>query len=149
MVIKWSAIYFKGSGMETLMFQLSPEASFAPRVLSLPVYTPVCVRVSVHPCVNPEHVRAITCETLKPGLPNSDHWCKTPSLFFYSSFILFYFIYLFIYLLGVGVGWKWGWMPLIFKAKFNFKSQFTTFWACPHHNASPIPARITKLGSDV
>ena len=29
------------------------------------------------------------------------------------------------------------------------KSKFTPFWACPHHNSSPIQARITKFGPEV
>ena len=31
----------------------------------------------------------------------------------------------------------------------TLKSEFTPFWACPHHNLLPIQARITKFGPEV
>ena len=40
----------------------------------------VCVHVSVHPCVNPELVHAITCDTVTPVSPNLGQTCKTPWL---------------------------------------------------------------------
>ena len=39
-------------------------------------------------------------------------------------------------------------LTLTFKVKFNLKSEFTPFWACPHHNSLPIQARITKFGPE-
>ena len=32
---------------------------------------------------------------------------------------------------------------------FIFIGNANSFWACPHHNSSPIQARITKLGPEV
>ena len=60
----------------------------------------VYVRPSVHPCVNPELVRAIMCVPFKPGTQNLDQKCKTPCLWP----LLF----------------KW-WLTLTFKVKFHSK----------------------------
>ena len=35
------------------------------------------------------------------------------------------------------------------KSNLTWKSKFTLFWACPHHNSPPIQARITKFGPEV
>ena len=35
------------------------------------------------------------------------------------------------------------------RPNLRSKSKFTPFWACPHHNSSPIQARITKFGPEV
>ena len=35
------------------------------------------------------------------------------------------------------------------RSNLRSKSKFTPFWACPHHKASPIQARITKFGPEV
>ena len=35
------------------------------------------------------------------------------------------------------------------RSNLRSKSKFTPFWACPHHNSSPIQARITKFGPKV
>ena len=35
------------------------------------------------------------------------------------------------------------------RSNLRSKSKFTPFWACPHHNSSPIQARITKFGPEV
>ena len=43
-----------------------------------------------------------------------------------------------------GGGGGGGQLTLTFKDKFNFKSEFTPFWACPHYNSLPIQARIAK-----
>ena len=45
---------------------------------------------------------------------------------------------------GGGGGGGGGQLTLTFKDKFNFKSEFTPFWACPHYNSLPIQARIAK-----
>ena len=35
------------------------------------------------------------------------------------------------------------------RSNLRSKSKFTPFWACPHHNSSPIQDRITKFGPEV
>ena len=35
------------------------------------------------------------------------------------------------------------------RSNFTWKSEFTPFWVCPHHNSLPIQARITKFGPEV
>ena len=35
------------------------------------------------------------------------------------------------------------------RSNLRSKSKFTPFWVCPHHNSSPIQARITKFGPEV
>ena len=57
-------------------YVLLPEASFGLRVLSLPAFVCVCVRVSV----NHEFVCAITHQPFKLGSPNLDQKCKRPWL---------------------------------------------------------------------
>ena len=51
---------------------LFTEASFGLWVLSLPASVSVYIRASVHPCVNPELVCALTCDPFKPESPNLD-----------------------------------------------------------------------------
>ena len=43
----------------------------------------------------------------------------------------------------------WSDKPWPSWANLFWKSQFTTFWACLHHNSSLIQARITKFGPEV
>ena len=38
------------------------------------------------------------------------------------------------------------WPP---RSNLTWKSKFTPFWACPHHNSSPIQAMITKFWPQV
>ena len=35
------------------------------------------------------------------------------------------------------------------RSNLTWKSKFTLFWACPHHNSPPIQARITQFGPEV
>ena len=99
------------------------EASFGLRVLSLPAS--VCVR----PCVNHELVCAITHHPIRPGSPNLGHRCKR----LYSRSLSF---------LGV--------IDLDLQGQIlTSKSKFTSFWACPCDNSSPVRARTTKLGPEV
>ena len=35
------------------------------------------------------------------------------------------------------------------RSNLTKNSKSTTFWACPHHNSSPVQARITKCGQEV
>ena len=39
--------------------------------------------------------------------------------------------------------------PWPLRSNLTWKSKFTPSWACPHHNSSPIQARITKFGPKV
>ena len=39
--------------------------------------------------------------------------------------------------------------PWPLRSNLTWKSKFTPYWACPHHNSSPIQARITKFGPEV
>ena len=100
-------------------FFFIPEAGFGLQVLLLPVCT------SIRQSVNPLLVHTITCDPSKPGSPSSDQRCKTPWL----RSVLFW-----------GDDWPW---PS--SSNFIWKSKFTPFRACPHHN-SPIQPRITKFG---
>ena len=43
----------------------------------------------------------------------------------------------------------WGNQPWPSRSNLRSKSKFTPFWAYPHHNSSPIQARITKFGPEV
>ena len=43
----------------------------------------------------------------------------------------------------------WTDRPWPSRSNLTWKSKFTPFWACPHHNSPPIQARITKFGPEV
>ena len=43
-------------------------------------------------------------------------------------------------------GGNWPWPS---RSNLISHSEFTPFWACPHHNSLPIQARITKFGPEV
>ena len=43
----------------------------------------------------------------------------------------------------------WSDRPWPSRSNLRLKSKLTQFWACPHHNSSPIQTRITKFGPDV
>ena len=43
----------------------------------------------------------------------------------------------------------WTERPWPSRSNLTWKSKFTPFWACPHHNSLPIEARITKFGPAV
>ena len=88
-----------------------------------------CVCVCVCLCVNHLLFRAITRDPLKLGSPNLDQRCKRPWL----RSLLFC-----------------GLIDLDLQGQIQlWKSKFTPFWACPHHNSPPIQARITKFGPEV
>ena len=44
------------------------------------------------------------------------------------------------------LGGDWPWPS---RSNLPSNSEFTPFWACPHHNSLPIQARITKFGPEV
>ena len=82
----------------------------------------VCVSVCV--CQS-QCVRTITHHTFKLGSPNLDQRCKTP----WFRSLLFW---------GDDRHWP-------SRSNLTWKSNLTSFWACPHHNASAVQARITKF----
>ena len=43
----------------------------------------------------------------------------------------------------------WSNRPWPSRSNIRSKSKFTPFWACTHHNTSPIQTRITKFGPEV
>ena len=43
----------------------------------------------------------------------------------------------------------WTDRPWPSRSNLTWKSKFTPFWACLHHNSPPIQARITKFGPEV
>ena len=43
----------------------------------------------------------------------------------------------------------WTDRPWPSRSNLTWKSKFTPFWPCPHHNSTPIQARITKFGPEV
>ena len=43
----------------------------------------------------------------------------------------------------------WTDRPWTSRSNLTWKSKFTPFWACPHHNSPPIQARITKFGPEM
>ena len=43
----------------------------------------------------------------------------------------------------------WTDRPWPSRSNLTWKSKFTPFWTCPHHNSPPIQARITKFGPKV
>ena len=111
----------------------SKGPSFYPRPV-LALFWPVlagycrCPCPSVRPSVT-KFVRAITHHPFKLGSPNLDQRCKTPwlrSLSFQGPINL--------------------WPS---RSNLRSKSKFTPFWVCPHHNSSPIQARITKCGPEM
>ena len=85
-----------------------------------------CVRVCVCVFINQELVRTITHRSFKLGSPNLDQRCKAP---WFRS------------LLVSSDDRHW---PS--RSNLAWKSNFTPFWACPHHNSSAFQARSTKFG---
>ena len=58
-------------------------------------------------------------------------------------------IFFFFFFGGGGGGGGRGNRPWPSWSNSGSKSKFTPFWACLHHNSSPIQARITKFGPEV
>ena len=98
-----------------------------------------CLRLSDHLCVNHLLVRTITQNLFQLGSLNLDQRCQTPWL---RSLCFCFFVGFFI---GGGGGNR-SWPS---RSNLTRKSKFVPFWACPHHNSSPILARITKFGPEV
>ena len=87
-----------------------------------------CVRLSVSPSVT-KFVCAITQHPFKLGSPNLDHRCKKTLV--KNPIVL---------------GGDWPWPS---RSNLTSKSKFTPFWACPHNNSWPVPARTTKFGPEL
>ena len=85
-----------------------------------------CVCVSVCVCVNHELVCTITHRSFKLGSPNLDQRCKAP---WFRSLLFF-----------------WDDRPWPSRSNLTLNSNFTSFWACTHHNSPALQARITKFG---
>ena len=101
------------------MFAFLPEASFGPRVLSLPASASVCVYLCQSlacPCDNSGPIQS---RTTKFGQK-----IKVPIVL-------------------------WPDRPWPSRSNLTWKSKFTPVWACPHHNPPPIQARITKFGPEL
>ena len=43
----------------------------------------------------------------------------------------------------------WTDRPWPWRSNLTWKSKFTPFWTCPHHNSPSIQVRITKFGPEV
>ena len=117
-------------GAKRVLGLLLPEASFGLRVLSLPASVCPCVRVSVN-----------------PGL--SQWACPHDELSPVQVRITIFGSYIHKWLRSIlfcGVGRV---VDLDLQGQIYNNSKFNPFWACPHHNSSPVQARITKFGSEV
>ena len=110
-----------------ILTQFLPEASFGLQVLSLTAPVCLCVRVFVCPCV---------CQSRACPHDNSPlvqaritkFWTKVQKTLVEMPIIL-----------GDDRPWP-------SRSNLTWKSNFTSFWACPLHNSSAVPARITKFG---
>ena len=76
-------------------------------------------------CINHGLVRAITHHSFNLESPNLEYRCKRPRLRL------------------------WGDRPWPPRSNLTWKLNFTSFWACPHNNFSPVQARITKFGPEM
>ena len=85
----------------------------------------LCVCVSVCVCVNHGLVRTITHHPFKLESLNLEQRYKRPRL---RSLLFF----------GDDRLWP-------SRSNWTWKSNFTSFWACPPHNSSAVQARITKF----
>ena len=100
-----------------------PEASFGLRVLSLPASVCSCVRVCVcqsRACPH-DNSPLVQARITKFGTKVKKTLVKVPIVF-------------------------WDDRPWPSRSNLTWKSNFTSFWACPPHNSSAVHARITKFG---
>ena len=105
--------------------RFSTEASFGLRVLSLPASVCVCLSVCLSVC------QSLVCPRNNSGLVQAKITKLGPKMqktLVKSPIVL------------------WTDRPWPSRSNLTWKSKFTPFWACPHHNSPPIQARITKLG---
>ena len=99
-----------------------PEASFGLRVLSLPASVCPCVRVCQSRACPHDNSPLVQARITKFGTKVQKNLVKVPIVF--------------------GDDRPWPSM-----SNLTWKSNFTSFWACPPHNSSAVQARITKFGS--
>ena len=116
------------AGAHGSCFSFFTRGQFGLRVLSLPASVCVCVSVCLSVCQslacphdNSGHVQA---RITKFGPKMQKTLVKVPIVL-------------------------WTDWPRPSRSKLTWKSKFTTFWACPHHNSTPIQAKITKFGPEV
>ena len=125
-------IYFVSAMWVIIGFDHSflPEASFGLRVLSLPasVCVSVCLSVCLFVCQSlacpRDNSRPVQARTTKFGQKMQKTLVKVPIVL-------------------------WTDRPWPSRSNLTWKSKFTPFWACPHHNSPPIQARISKFGPEV
>ena len=101
-----------------------PEASFGLRVLSLPASVCVCLSVCQSLACPRDNSGPVQARIAKFGPKMQKTLVKVPIVL-------------------------WTDRPWPSRSNLTWKSKFTPFWACPHHNSPPIQARITKFGPEV
>ena len=102
---------------------LLPEASFGLRVLSLPASVCPCVCVCVcqsRACPH-DNSPLVQSRITKFGTKVQKTLVKVPIVF------------------GDDLDWP-------SRSNLTWKTNFTSFWACPPHNSSAVHAKITKFG---
>ena len=99
-----------------------PEASFGLRVLSLPASVCLCVCVCQSRACPHDNSPLVQARITKFGTKVQKNLVKVPIVF------------------GDDRPWP-------SRSNLTWKSNFTSFWACPPHNSSAVQARITKFGS--
>ena len=108
------------------ILQFLPEASFGLRVLSLPASVCVCLSVCLSVCQSlacpHDNSGPIQARITKFGPKMQKTLVKVPIVL---------------------------WTDQPSRSNLIWKSKFTPFWACPHHNSPPIQAKITKFGPEV
>ena len=123
----WCDACFANSTISPLHHAFLPEASFGLRVLSLPASVCVCVCVSV--CLSVCQSRVCPRDNSSPvqtritkfGAQMQNTLVKVPIVL-------------------------WGDRPWTSRSNLTWKSNFTSFWACPDDNLSFVQARVTKFG---
>ena len=103
---------------------LLPEASFSLRVLSLPASLCVCVCLCQSLVCLRDNSGPVQAGITKFGPKMQKTLAKVPIVL-------------------------WTDRPWPSRSNLTWKSKFTPFWACPHHNSPPIQAGITKFGPEV
>ena len=100
-----------------------PEASFGLRVLSLPasVCLSVCLSVCQSRVCPRDNSSPVQARITKFGAQMQNTLVKVPIVL-------------------------WGDRPWPSRSNLTWKSNFTSFWACPDDNLSSVQARVTKFG---
>ena len=121
----WCDACFANSTISPLHHAFLPEASFGLRVLSLPASVCVCVSVCLSVCqsrVCPrDNSSPVQARITKFGAHMQNALVKVPIVL-------------------------WGDRPWTSRSNLTWKSNFTSFWACPDDNLSSVQARVTKFG---